>query len=51
MKTAAPARKSIVQLAYELQAAEDRKARKSKKEPEPAALAPKKKPTTKGRAK
>lgn len=46
-----PARKSIVQLAYELQAAEERKSRKAKKEAEPVEAVLAKKPAQKGRKK
>lgn len=41
---ATPARKSVVELTYELMAADERKAKKAKKEPEP--VAPVKKPAT-----
>jgi len=45
-----PARKSVVQQAYELMAAEERKQKRAKKETEPAAPV-KKQPTRKGSAK
>lgn len=46
-----PPRKSIVALAYELQAAEDRKAKRAKKAPDTAEPVAVKKPAKKGRKK
>jgi len=45
-----PGRKSVVQLAYELMATDERKQKRAKKEPEAAAPA-KKQPAKKGKAK